>query len=134
MLLGSKARAWSKAWSARSRKPARRKSAAEAGQGMRALRAREVGAGQERLVDLDGPLDLARLALQVAQQLEDVHGLLVLAAGLDQLREGERELARGQVVQALRVVGRGSEAGPVAQAPVSSVGIGAAPHEARRTG
>ena len=134
MLLGSKERASSKALVARSTKPALRKSAPRlASACARSARVRSARASSPWWI-WQGTLHLPGLALQMAQHLQHVHGVLVLAGDLAELADGQGELARGQVVEALGVVGRGAKAGTVAQAPVSRVGVGPAGHETRHRG
>ena len=77
-------------------------------------------------MDLDRPLDLAGLAEQVAQDLQHLDRVRVLARDLGELADGQLELARGEVVQALGVVGRGAEAASPARRP----GARAAPRPA----
>ena len=62
---------------------------AQRGQRVRALGAREVAPGEQRLVDLDRALHLAGLAQQVAQHLQHLDRLRVLARDLGQLADGE---------------------------------------------
>ena len=100
MFLGSTASTSSKVRVARSRKPALRKSAPSAASAVGALRAREVAAGEQPLVHLDRALHLAGLAQQVAQHLQHLDRVGILARDLGQLADRQLELAGGQVVQA----------------------------------
>jgi len=118
MFLGSRSRSSLKAWSARSRKPAFRKG--------------EIRPREEPLVGLDGPLDLPFLAEEVAQHLEHLHGVGIVAGHLGQLADGQIRLARGGVVQALDVMGGVAVARTVAPLPAAQRGgPGAARGQAR---
>ena len=66
---------------------------------------------------------------------DDLHRVRLVAGHLGQLADGQLELARGQVVQALDVVGRGAEGGAVALlAAAQRGGPGAAGEHARDGG
>ncbi|MCU0242661.1 MAG: hypothetical protein MUF51_09605 [Vicinamibacteria bacterium] len=78
----------------------------QASHGMDALAAREIGASEQRLMGLDGALDLAILAHEVAEDLHDFDRRGILLADLRELAQGQVGLAAGEIEEALLVMRR----------------------------